>query len=101
MAASFQQAVIDVLISKTIKAAKEYKVKTVMLSGGVAANQELRQQTTQFIKKELSKAKFYIPDSKLCTDNAAMIATAAYYKKRSTTERSWSKIQTQANLKIT
>lgn len=82
MSASFQQAVIDVLISKTIKAAKEYEVKTVMLSGGVAANQELRQQMTQAIKKELPKAKFYIPEPKLCTDNAAMIAAAAFYKKR-------------------
>ncbi|GAI74029.1 unnamed protein product, partial [marine sediment metagenome] len=61
MSASFQQAVIDVLISKTIKAAKEYKVKNVMLSGGVAANQGLRQQMTQAIKKELPNSKFYIP----------------------------------------
>ena len=102
MAASFQQAVIDVLITKTIKAAKEYKVKTVMLSGGVAANQELRQQMTQAIKKELTKAKFYIPSPKLCTDNAAMIAAAAFYKKRpASPKQSWLRIATNANLKLT
>ena len=101
MAASFQQAVIDVLITKTIKATKEYKAKIVMLSGGVAANQELRQQMTQTIKKELPQAKFYIPSPKFCTDNAAMIATAAFYKKRPTSKKSWSKIQAQSNLKIT
>ncbi len=81
ISASFQQAVIDVLIKKTIKAAKKYQVKNVMLSGGVAANQELRQQMAQAIKKDLSMAKFYIPSPKLCTDNAAMIAAAAFYKK--------------------
>ena len=101
MAASFQQAVIDVLISKTIKTAKEYKVKTIMLSGGVAANHELRQQMERVVEKELPKAKFQMPEIKLCTDNAAMIAAAAFYKKRSTTERSRSKIQAQSNLKIT
>lgn len=98
--ASFQQAVIDVLISKTIKAAKEYKVKTVMLSGGVTANQELRQQMTKAIKKELPQAKFYIPEPKLCTDNAAMIASVAYYKKRPALKRSWSKIEAKANLRF-
>ena len=98
IAASFQQAVIDVLISKTIKAAKEYKVKTVLLSGGVAANQELRQQMTEKIKKE--SFRFQVPSFKLCTDNAAMIAAAAYYKKRPALKRSWSKIEANANLKL-
>jgi len=100
MAASFQQAAIDVLISKTIKAAKEYKVKTLLFSGGVAANQELRRQMTKIVKKELPKTKFHIPSPKLCTDNAAMIAAAAYYKKRPSSKQNWSKIRTNANLKI-
>jgi len=100
MAASFQQAVIDVLITKTIKAAKKYKTKTVMLSGGVAANQELRRQMSQAIKKELPNSKFYIPDSKLCTDNAAMIATAAFYRTQVGQKQDWSQIQAQANLRL-
>ncbi len=100
MAASFQQAVIDVLITKTIKAAKKHRVKTVLLSGGVAANQELRRQMTESIKKELPASKFNIPQPKLCTDNGAMIAAAAYYKKRPALKQSWSKIEAQANLKL-
>jgi len=51
MSASFQQAVIDVLINKTIKAANEFKVKTIILSGGVAANLELRKQIKEKLRK--------------------------------------------------
>jgi len=68
----FQQAVIDVLISKTIRAAKEYKTKTVILGGGVAANKELRKQLG-------NKTNLLIPEFKFTTDNAAMIAVAAYF----------------------
>jgi N6-L-threonylcarbamoyladenine synthase len=100
MAASFQQAVIDVLVKKTIKAAKTFKVSTVILSGGVAANQELRQQMTQMIEKELPQVKFQIPDISLCTDNAAMIATAAYYKNKPTSKQNWLQIAADANLKL-
>ncbi len=100
MAASFQQAAIDVLINKTIKAAKKYRVKTVMLSGGVAANQELRKQTEQAVKKELSKVKFQMPDIKLCTDNAVMTAIAACYKKKPDSKKSWLRIEADANLKL-
>jgi len=68
----FQQAVIDVLISKTIRAAKEYKTKTVILGGGVAANKELRKQLGE-------KTNLLLPEIKFTTDNAAMIAVAAYF----------------------
>ena len=102
--ASFQQAVIDVLIGKTIRAAKKYKVRSVMLSGGVAANQELSRQMAEAIKKELPTLNFYIPEPKLCTDNGAMIAAAAFYKKQkqvpSVSRTNWSKIQAEANLKL-
>ncbi len=80
MAASFQQAAIDVLISKTIKAANEFKIKTIILSGGVSANSELRKQIEEKIKKDLSNIKFQMPEIKLCTDNGAMIAMASVYK---------------------
>ncbi|NQV00794.1 MAG: tRNA (adenosine(37)-N6)-threonylcarbamoyltransferase complex transferase subunit TsaD [Parcubacteria group bacterium] len=100
MAASFQQAAIDVLIKKTIKAAKEYKVKNVMLSGGVAANQELRKQMAQSVKKELPNSNFYIPDYILCTDNAAMIATVAFHKKKPVPKQSWLQVEANANLKL-
>ena len=77
MTASFQQAAIDVLIKKTIKAVKEYKIKTVILSGGVSANLELRKQMKNNIK-ELD-IKFQMPSIELCTDNGAMIAMAAFF----------------------
>ncbi|MGM0411008.1 MAG: tRNA (adenosine(37)-N6)-threonylcarbamoyltransferase complex transferase subunit TsaD [Bacillota bacterium] len=78
IAASFQQAVIDSLVNKVIKAIENYEVKSVVLSGGVAANSELRKE----LKEELVKRdiKLYYPELKLCTDNAAMIGAVAYYQ---------------------
>ncbi len=98
MAASFQQAVVDVLINKTIKAAKKNKIKTVILSGGVAANQELRNQMKKAVKD--FGIKFQMPDIKLCTDNGAMIALAAAYKKKPTSKQSWLQLNADANLKF-
>jgi len=97
MSASFQQAAIDVLVSKTLKAAKEYQSKTVMLSGGVAANLELRKQLKESIEKQ-TKAKFLMPEIEFCTDNGAMIAMAAFFRKSDKTN--YSKIQAKANLKL-
>jgi N6-L-threonylcarbamoyladenine synthase len=81
--AEFQQAVVDVLVAKTIKAAKKYKVKTVMLAGGVAANLALREQLGHAVNQELPQVKYNIPDLKYTTDNAAMIATAGYFLHKS------------------
>lgn len=80
LAASFQAAVIDVLATKTIRAIKEYKPKTFILGGGVAANLGLRDR----LNKEIDnlpgdlKPKVILPELKLCGDNAAMIGAAAY-----------------------
>jgi len=79
IAREFQQAAIDVLISKTIKAAKKYGVKTVILGGGVSANKELREQMAKEIAEKLPSAEYKIPDIKYTGDNAAMIATAGYF----------------------
>lgn len=76
--ASFQAAVLDILINKTIKAAKEYKVKSIMLAGGVAANKKLREDLNRAAQD--INLKLFVPDLKFTGDNAAMIATAAYYK---------------------
>ena len=100
MAASFQQAAIDVLINKTIKAAKKYDVKNIILSGGVAANKELRNQMEQTIKKYLSNVNFQMPEIKLCTDNAAMIAAAAFFRKKSIPKQGWFYINANSNLKL-
>ena len=76
LAASFQEAVIDCLVNKTMKAVSEYKVKQVIVAGGVAANKGLRQRLGEEVTKQ--NIKFTIPSFKYCTDNAAMIASAAY-----------------------
>ncbi|MEH7381982.1 tRNA (adenosine(37)-N6)-threonylcarbamoyltransferase complex transferase subunit TsaD [Bacillus sp. JJ1533] len=73
VAASFQESVIDVLVTKTVKAAKEYQVKQVLLAGGVAANKGLR-AALEHAFSEMPEVKLIIPPLSLCTDNAAMIA---------------------------
>jgi N6-L-threonylcarbamoyladenine synthase len=73
-AASFQEAVVDVLVTKTVEAAKKHRVKQIMLAGGVASNSRLRQRML-----EVSPVPVLIPAPRLCTDNAAMIASAGYY----------------------
>jgi len=88
-----QQAIIDVLIKKTIKAAKDYRVKSIILGGGVVANIELRKQIKEKIKKDF---QLYIPDSKFCTDNGVMIAITAYFHRAKKTKE----IKADANLKI-
>jgi N6-L-threonylcarbamoyladenine synthase len=74
LAASFQASVIDVLVTKTVKAVKEYGVEQVLLAGGVAANKGLR-AALQEVFEEV-EAELIIPPLSLCTDNAAMIAAA-------------------------
>lgn len=73
LAASFQESVIDVLVTKTMKAAKEYQVKQVLLAGGVAANKGLR-AALEHAFSGMPEVKLIIPPLSLCTDNAAMIA---------------------------
>lgn len=75
LAASFQASVIEVLVTKAVQAAKEYKVKQVLLAGGVAANKGLRAKLTEAFN-ELENVQLVVPPLSLCTDNAAMIAAA-------------------------
>ncbi len=76
-AASFQEAVVDVLVTKMVAAAREYHVKQVLLAGGVAANSRLRQSLA-----ETSPLPVLVPEPILCTDNAAMIAACGYFQFR-------------------
>jgi len=78
IAASFQEAVVDVLIDKTVLASRMYNVRGIALGGGVAANSRLRQRLED-TSKEIGTPVYY-PSSRLCTDNAAMVAGLAYKK---------------------
>jgi len=101
MAASFQKTVIDVLVLKTIRAAKEYGAKTILLGGGVSANGELRKRLDEKIKEEVSGTVFYFPLLKLTTDNALMISIAGYYhtlSKKGITD--WRNMKADSNLSL-
>ncbi len=79
IARGVQDAIADVLVRKTLQAAKAYGAKSILLSGGVAANQALRVQFTKEIEAQKIGAAFFFPEMKYCTDNGAMIAVAALY----------------------
>ena len=100
MAHELQNAIVDVLVYKTIKAAKEYNVKTIILGGGVSANSQLRKQFKVKMKRELTGVEYKIPDKKHSTDNALMIAITAYYKWLGSKTKSWKKITVNANLRL-
>lgn len=75
----FQNAVVDVLVSKSLKAAENHSVKSFILCGGVSANKELRERLAKDVKEKFSgKVNFFMPDLEFSGDNAAMIAAAAY-----------------------
>ena len=76
LAASFEKAVTDVLIENSVKACEQLKINTIALAGGVSANSYIRQRFTELEEKGM---KIYYPEPILCTDNAAMIASAGYY----------------------
>jgi N6-L-threonylcarbamoyladenine synthase len=75
LAASFQAAVVDVLLSKTIQAARDHNAKEILVAGGVSANRALREAF-----RAQNEFKVHIPEFSLCTDNAAMIAAAGYFR---------------------
>lgn len=91
IAASFQASVLDVLVNKSLRAAKQYKLDKIVLAGGVAANSRLREMMKNY--KNLTfdngdnfknlELEIYYPNLSLCTDNAAMIGSQAYYRRKS------------------
>jgi len=92
---SLQEAVFDILLKKTFKAAKQFNVKSVLLGGGVTANKTLRKRFESEIINQKSLIKFFVPDKKLCTDNAAMIAATAVFNSE---EADWRKISANPEL---
>lgn len=79
LAAATQEAIVDVLVSKTLKAAKKFSVSSILLSGGVAANQTLQKKLRLRLTVQKHKASLFVPPNYFCTDNGAMIAAAGYY----------------------
>ena len=77
MAASFQAAAVDILVEKTVLAAATYRTRTVLVAGGVAANRPLRERLRERLGPDID---LRYPPLILCTDNAAMIAAAAYFR---------------------
>jgi N6-L-threonylcarbamoyladenine synthase len=76
IAAGFQKAVVEVLVAKTLRAAKQYRARTVILCGGVAANTQLRNSLASAVNSLHSDLRLLTPDLSYCGDNAAMIAAA-------------------------
>lgn len=106
MAAEVQQAIIDVLIKKTIKAVKDYKAKSLILGGGVSANRELRSRFEFEIRNLKFETKLLIPPTNLSTDNALMVAITGYFHRNDPSTRSARpgrfrrKIEANGNLRI-
>ncbi len=76
--ASYQEAIVDTLVNKTVSATKYYNIKNVVICGGVACNSRLREVSKEIFKKE--NINLFIPSPQLCTDNAAMVASLGYFR---------------------
>jgi N6-L-threonylcarbamoyladenine synthase len=97
MAASVEQAIVDVLVEKTIRAAEKFKIKTIMLGGGVSANEKLRKTMSD------RAANVLLPDVRFSTDNGVVIALAGYYRIANHKLRikdNWKKIEVDPNLSL-
>ncbi|OGG13306.1 hypothetical protein A3D77_05425 [Candidatus Gottesmanbacteria bacterium RIFCSPHIGHO2_02_FULL_39_11] len=92
-----QEAITDVLVEKTIAAAKKYNVKSILLGGGVAANKRLSEKFKLSIARGELEISLHIPPASLCTDNAAVIASYAYFHHN---PKPWQEIQTDPNLSV-
>ena len=101
MAADIQQAIIDVLLKKTIKAAKDYGAKTIILGGGVSANAELRKQFLIRVQGLGYRVELLVPPANLSTDNAVMTAITGYFhRNKKIAPSDVAKIKANSNLRI-
>jgi len=80
LAFEVQESITDVLVKKTLRAVKQYNAKSIMISGGVAANLRLREKFLTTIQDEQLVLSFHVPPVQLCTDNAAYIASYAFFR---------------------
>jgi N6-L-threonylcarbamoyladenine synthase len=100
---AYQEAINDVLIYKSLKSLNNYKVKSFLLAGGVSANLDLRKRLKEKIKKNKENITFFVPKQKYTTDNAAMIASSAYFlylKNKDKSFTNWQNLKAQASLNL-
>lgn len=101
IACEFENAVVETLVYKTIKAIKEYKIKTLVVGGGVSANSYLQEQMKRKIIKEKLKTKTYFPSKNLTGDNALMIAISGYFQyKNNKIVKNINSIKAKGNLSL-
>jgi N6-L-threonylcarbamoyladenine synthase len=93
VAASVEQAIVDVLVVKTVRAAEKHGVKSVLLAGGVAANPKLRMSLATALSERVPDVKFVEPELSFCTDNAAMIAMTGYYRSKEGGPDDWRRVE--------
>ena len=98
--AAFEDAAVDVLVKKTIRAAKKYEPKMIILAGGVAANEHLRGSLAKAISDEQLTTIYMPVPKKLSGDNAVMIGLAAYYHIQKDNISSWDKVKVDSNLEL-
>ncbi len=100
VSASFQEAVVDVLATKLAKAAKKYGAKEAHLAGGVSANRRLRARARELLSADIPLK--FCSDITLCTDNAAMIAAAGFYRYQANPEKykTWKSVEANPNLAV-
>lgn len=97
LCASIEQAIVDVLVAKSLAAITKYKPKTFILAGGVAANKKLRQTVALSLPE---KTRLSVPRPEYCMDNAAMIAVAAYYHIKNKNFTKYAKLKADANWEL-
>lgn len=97
---AFEDAVVDVLVTKTMRAAEKYQPKSIILAGGVAANKCLRETLKSKVESQMSDVDFLVPEMKFCGDNAAMIGLAAYYHVKRIDTTTWDKVSLDSNLEL-
>ena len=100
IAASFQDAVVDVLLAKTVRAAREFRARSIIIGGGVSANDALRKRFTKTFAEKSARAKLFIPTPKFTGDNAAMIAASAYFHAQKNDFTNWKKLAAHATLAL-
>lgn len=100
IAASFEDAAVDTLVTKTMRAVKALRVHTLILGGGVAANKRLRSRMTTAVKHGKLSVELFLPHVSLSTDNAAMIGAAAYFHVLKKDFVNWKKLSAHATLAL-